>query len=104
MPAASVSIHSMRRRIRTDAGSRTSDSAWTWVMRVSDMESRTDSLWRVNDQLRRRSVGAPAARSVLLTILGEYVLPAPDGAWQETLVGALNTMDYKTHAARQAVA
>jgi phenylacetic acid degradation operon negative regulatory protein len=58
----------------------------------------------VNDQLRRRSVGAPAARSVLLTVLGEYVLPAPDGAWQETLVGALNTMDYKTHAARQAVA
>lgn len=58
----------------------------------------------MQDQLRRRSVGAPAARSTLLTILGEYVLPAPDGAWQETLVSALNTMDYKTHAARQALA
>ena len=29
----------------------------------------------MDDQLRRRSVGAPAARSLLLTILGEYVLP-----------------------------
>jgi phenylacetic acid degradation operon negative regulatory protein len=58
----------------------------------------------VNDQFRRRSVGAPAARSVLLTLLGEYVLPAREGVWQETLVSALGTMDYKTQAARQAVA
>src|SRR5919107_109356 len=58
----------------------------------------------VNDQLRRRSVGAPAARSVLLTMLGEYVLPASGGAWQETLIGALGTLGYKTHAARQALA
>jgi phenylacetic acid degradation operon negative regulatory protein len=59
---------------------------------------------RVNEQLRRRSVGAPAARSVLLTVLGEYVLPASGGAWQETLIGALGTLGYKTHAARQALA
>jgi phenylacetic acid degradation operon negative regulatory protein len=58
----------------------------------------------MNDQLRRRSVGAPAARSALLTLLGEYVLPAPDGVWQETLVAALGAMGYKTHAARQALA
>jgi phenylacetic acid degradation operon negative regulatory protein len=58
----------------------------------------------VNEQLRRRSVGAPAARSVLLTILGEYVLPTGDGVWQETLIGALGTLGYKTHAARQALA
>jgi phenylacetic acid degradation operon negative regulatory protein len=63
-----------------------------------------DTLPAVNDQLRRRSVGAPAARSALLTVLGEDVLPARDGVWQETLVGALNTMGYKTHAARQALA
>ena len=30
----------------------------------------------MNEQLRRRSVGAPAARSALLTMLGEYVLPS----------------------------
>src|SRR4051795_11929767 len=58
----------------------------------------------MNDQLRRRSVGSPAARSVLLTLLGEYVLPARTGVWQETLIGALGTMDYKTQAARQALA
>src|SRR5215212_9643436 len=59
---------------------------------------------RVNEQLRRRAVGAPAARSVLLTMLGEYVLPASGGAWQETLIGALGTLGHKTHAARQALA
>jgi phenylacetic acid degradation operon negative regulatory protein len=58
----------------------------------------------VHDQLRRRSLGAPAARSVLLTMLGEYVLPSPHGVWQETLISALGAMDYKTQAARQALA
>jgi phenylacetic acid degradation operon negative regulatory protein len=58
----------------------------------------------MNDQLRRRSVGAPAARSMLLTVLGEYVLPAAGGVWQETLISALETLEYKTQAARQALA
>jgi phenylacetic acid degradation operon negative regulatory protein len=58
----------------------------------------------MNDQLRRRAVGAPAARSMLLTMLGEYVLPLRDGVWQETLIAALNSLGYKTHAARQALA
>jgi phenylacetic acid degradation operon negative regulatory protein len=58
----------------------------------------------MNDQLRRRSIGPPAARSMLLTVLGEYVLPAEDGVWQETLIAALGSLDYKTHAARQALA
>src|SRR3954470_19604080 len=58
----------------------------------------------VNDQLRRRSVGARAARSVLLTVLGEFMLPQRDGVWQETLVNALVALDYKPQAARQALA
>jgi phenylacetic acid degradation operon negative regulatory protein len=58
----------------------------------------------MDDPLRRRSVGAPAARSVLLTLLGEFVLPAPKGVWQETLINALCALDHKTQAARQAVA
>ena len=58
----------------------------------------------MNDQLRRRSVGAPAARSVLLTMLGVYVLPAGTGVWQETLIEALETLDHTTTAARQALA
>jgi phenylacetic acid degradation operon negative regulatory protein len=58
----------------------------------------------MDDQLRRRSVGPPAARSMLLTVLGEYVLPLEEGVWQETLISALNTLGYKTQAARQALA
>jgi phenylacetic acid degradation operon negative regulatory protein len=58
----------------------------------------------VNDQLRRRSLGAPAARSVLLTVLGEYVLPRGEGVWQETLVAALGAMGISSQAARQALA
>ena len=49
-------------------------------------------------------MGSPAARSVLLTMLGEYVLPLRDGVWQETLIAALGALDYKNHAARQALA
>ncbi|MFL5860029.1 MAG: PaaX family transcriptional regulator C-terminal domain-containing protein [Solirubrobacteraceae bacterium] len=58
----------------------------------------------IDEQLRRRSVGAPAARSLLLTVLGEYVLPRPQGVWQETLVGALISLGYSHQAARQALA
>src|SRR5205085_6618157 len=62
--------------------------------------ARTASM---DDQLRRRSVGAPAARSLLLTILGEYLLPRDEPVWQETLVGALVSVGYSEHAARQAL-
>jgi phenylacetic acid degradation operon negative regulatory protein len=58
----------------------------------------------MDDQLRRRSVGAPAARSLLLTILGEYVLPLGEAVWQETLVAALVSVGYTQQAARQALA
>lgn len=58
----------------------------------------------MNDQLRRHAGGTPAARSVLLTMLGEYVLSAQQGVWQETLVAALGSLGYKTNAARQALA
>jgi phenylacetic acid degradation operon negative regulatory protein len=57
----------------------------------------------VDDVLRRRSVGAPAARSTLLTVLGEYLLPRPDGAWQEALIGSLRLLGFTASAARQAV-
>jgi phenylacetic acid degradation operon negative regulatory protein len=57
----------------------------------------------MDEQLRRRSVGAPAARSLLLTVLGEYVLRRPDGVWQETLVAALASLGYTQQAARQAL-
>ncbi len=49
-------------------------------------------------------MGAPAARSLLLTILGEYVLPRAGSVWQETLVAALVSVGYTQQAARQALA
>jgi phenylacetic acid degradation operon negative regulatory protein len=58
----------------------------------------------MDDQLRRRAVGAPAARSLLLTILGEYVLTTPEWIWHETLIRALAAVDVKPDAARQALA
>ena len=58
----------------------------------------------MDEQFRRRSVGAPAARSVLLTVLGEYVVPLEGGVWQETLIAALGALDHKPPAARQALA
>ena len=57
----------------------------------------------MNDQLRRRSVGSPAARSLLLTVLGEYVLPRSGEVWQETLVAALTSAGYTQQGARQAL-
>jgi phenylacetic acid degradation operon negative regulatory protein len=61
------------------------------------------SVVKQEDQLRRRAVGPPAARSVLLTTLGEYVLSTPEGVWQETLIAALGALGYKPQAARQAL-
>jgi phenylacetic acid degradation operon negative regulatory protein len=40
---------------------------------------------------------------MLLTILGEYVLPRSGAVWQETLVRALGALDYSSQAARQAL-
>src|SRR6185436_7163231 len=93
----------MRRRSTTRAGSGSSASCDITVTMEADQSVGPAIVTGVNEQLRRRSVGAPAARSVLLTLLGEYVLPLPKGVWQETLIGALGTMDYKPQAARQAV-
>src|SRR4051812_628368 len=58
----------------------------------------------MREQLRRLSVGQPAARSALLTVLGEYVLNSGGRVWQETLISALGALDYKPQAARQAIA
>ena len=54
--------------------------------------------------LRRRSIGPPAARSVLLTVLGEYAMPRGGAVWQESLVAALGALGHTEQTARQAVA
>lgn len=48
-------------------------------------------------------MGTPAARSLLLTVLGEYLLPHSAGVWQETLVAALTSLGFTPQAARQAL-
>jgi phenylacetic acid degradation operon negative regulatory protein len=58
----------------------------------------------VKDQLHRRFVGSRDARSVLLTVLGEYALPTRDAIWQETLVRSLEALEHKPQSARQALA
>lgn len=57
----------------------------------------------MDDEQTRRSVGAPAARSMLLTLLGEYVQPRRE-VYRDVLVAALETLGYKTATARQAIA
>jgi phenylacetic acid degradation operon negative regulatory protein len=53
--------------------------------------------------LRRRSVGEPAARSLLLTVLGEYVLDLDEPVWTGALLRALAALGVGAPAARQAV-
>ena len=59
----------------------------------------------MDEQLTRRSVGAPAARSLLLTVLGEYVLARPGGLSGRRRSSLLwSRSATRQQAARQAVA
>jgi phenylacetic acid degradation operon negative regulatory protein len=53
---------------------------------------------------RRREVSGGSARSLLTTVLGEYVLPAGEPVWTSTLVDVLALFDVEEKAARQALA
>jgi phenylacetic acid degradation operon negative regulatory protein len=53
---------------------------------------------------RRHAVGETSARSLLLTILGEFVLPLQRPVWTSTVVGALERLGVEEKAARQALA
>lgn len=55
----------------------------------------------VEDQVRRRANGAP---SLLLTVLGEFVLPAGRPVWTAALVRALAEVGVEEKSARQALA
>ena len=52
---------------------------------------------------RRRESGAASARSLLLTVLGEFVLPRNAPAWTGALVAALAEVGVEEKAARQAL-
>jgi phenylacetic acid degradation operon negative regulatory protein len=53
---------------------------------------------------RRREVSHTSARSLLMTLLGEYVLPRGRPVWTSLLVDALATFDIEEKSARQALA
>jgi len=53
---------------------------------------------------RRREVSHASARSLLMTVLGEYVLPRDRPVWTSLLVGSLGLLDIEEKSARQALA
>lgn len=53
-----------------------------------------------NDQVESE----PSAAALLLTLLGEFVLPAADAVWTSTLTDALAVLGVEEKAARQALA
>jgi phenylacetic acid degradation operon negative regulatory protein len=53
---------------------------------------------------RRRELSGGSARSLLMTILGEYVLPVDQPVWTATLVEVLAMLDVEEKSARQALA
>ena len=52
---------------------------------------------------RRREVGSASARSLLLTVLGEFVHPRHTSVWTSTLLEALATLGVEEKSARQAL-
>lgn len=52
---------------------------------------------------RRRQLGTASARSLLLTVLGEFVLPQSAPVWTSTLVTVLGELGVEEKAARQAL-
>src|SRR3954467_3143696 len=52
---------------------------------------------------RRQELGAASARSLLLTVLGEFVLPSGRPVWTATLIDLLAELDVAEKAARQAI-
>jgi phenylacetic acid degradation operon negative regulatory protein len=52
---------------------------------------------------RRREVGSASARSLLLTVLGEFVHPRHESVWTATLLEALAMLGVEEKSARQAL-
>lgn len=53
---------------------------------------------------RRRELGATSARSLLLTVLGEFVLPRAEPVWTQVLIDVLGGLGVEHKSARQALA
>jgi phenylacetic acid degradation operon negative regulatory protein len=53
---------------------------------------------------RRREVGEASSRSLLMTLLGEFVLPRDGAVWTSALIRALAMFEVEEKSARQALA
>jgi phenylacetic acid degradation operon negative regulatory protein len=53
---------------------------------------------------RRRGLGQTSARSLLLTLLGEFVLPREEPVWTQVLIDVLSGLGVENKSARQALA
>lgn len=69
------------------------------MARTSAGESSAEPEFR-----RRRELGAASARSLLLTVLGEFVLPAGEPVWTAAFLRALGLLGVEEKAVRQALA
>jgi phenylacetic acid degradation operon negative regulatory protein len=58
---------------------------------------------RTTHPTRRRDLGSASARSVLLTVLGEFVHPRASAVWTATLIDALGALGVEEKSARQAL-
>jgi phenylacetic acid degradation operon negative regulatory protein len=64
------------------------------------MDSRTVTPTSLS---RRHEAGAESARGLLLTVLGEFVLPSGGSAWTSSLIDALGRLGVEEKATRQAL-
>ncbi len=71
---------------------------------MSAVESATGSASVHPALSRRRELGATSARSLLLTVLGEFVLPRGEPVWTQVLIDVLGRLDVESKSARQALA
>ena len=56
-----------------------------------------------DQRTRRRELSPPSARSLLLTVLGEFVLPGAAPVWTQVLLDVLGTLGVEPKSARQAL-
>lgn len=71
---------------------------------MSAAESTTELTTAHPALSRRRELGATSARSLLLTLLGEFVLPRGEPVWTQVLLDVLAGLGVEPKSARQALA
>jgi phenylacetic acid degradation operon negative regulatory protein len=67
------------------------------------LSARSEMLASAGHRPGRRLLNAGSARSVLLTLLGEFLLPWGQPVWTRTVISALERLGFDETAARQAI-